>query len=995
MKKTIAIALISFFFNNIYSQNSLKILEEAYAYFNAKKYNNAAKSFEKYITLTEGSKLDHYFLAASLAYTGKTNKALIHCEKASTGIESIATMLANPLFCPIHKQLQEKYEQLKNFYDFHNQAYYYDQNTSLKKLDSLYHCIDFKKVIGYDLIQLSERYSYAKDTLKALFYLNEALTNGNMHPMISNKVFRLLDSYENQYPKYYKEYFPYMEKVKKWITLYNQYQWNSKFDSVAYALEKLYTETPHIFSTPDLLYNTACGFSLSGNYEKAGDFLVKALDAGFNDLKHLFQDNDLHPLFNSQQGQHTLKYIISKHHKDAFINADNTFESTSQEYTKSKRIIYDYLKAKNFDAQIPRAFEIFHGNGKTLHVPLFWEDRNIQTTDFEYVYSLDSNNRIKVSNPINKNSKIVLYKNTNNPIFGDNAGNCYIFPSENERFIIKVQQGDILLSNIHQIRSNHLTPFMKNAYAAKIHTGIDSDDETFLFAIENGIEHTSPSLVTLLKETTPIQLTEIIKYASYTLNHSASFDILINITKDTSYHKSLPDSKRRQHLDIVSSFWGILPFRELIGDDESLLPTFDYNRERNEGYITRVNKTISEWWNNYKYENPFKLPETLFDSTQSSTKIDMNTWGHFYIDSSNNRPIHYNPIDQTINTLDSTYNLISNNFIKTGTIGNYSYIFTPSHHTNPDELLLFPKIDSSKLSQLQLIANSLNLKPNERISTERGGFDIKYDRFYTTKAFDDYVYIWHNNDSIFINKLSKNNNYNYKQNILIAAKQKECFNDTVKYFETPYCLNSLKSIEIDQKLYILCNSSISKTRNCRHEYYQNTYLLKINKKLEIEKAIDIPQEYIENFDPTGNPDVELITTVNKIFAFIWPECCGPQKGYYQVFDFNLNPISQLIEISANIGQQAMTMPEIATAVVNDEVYIAYPVVEHEEQFIKLDLVTDKEQNNKEFYLLKNSSVILQNKLINMRNNTLMYYFTDKRNENTYINNLKIDLTKLQ
>lgn len=994
MKKVILFFAIVNFLKPLHAQNSLETLEDAYVYFDAGKHKKAIKAFEKYFESTEGSKDDYYFMAASLASTGKITEALQYSEKACVGIETLGMMLADYHFKSIHDQLEHQFEQLKNFYEFYNNSRYYNREEALRKIDSLYQTLELKRVVGYDLYKISERFSYAKDTVKTLYYYKEAIVNGNMNPMYSSRIFKNLDAYKDKYPKYFDEYLPFVENIRKWTFGYRNFLYSGKHDSLTFALENLFDETPDIFATPELLYNAACGFSLTGNYEKAGSYLIKALDAGFNDIEHLFQDEDLFPLFNSPQGQKTLKYIISKYYGPSFIDADFTFVCTSREYTKSKRLIYDYIKSKNFDAHVPRAFEIFRNETQTVNMPLFWEDSDIQKTKFEFVFMIDNNNLIKVKTPSNNEKRIILCKKTKNTFYADNAGSCYNYPSENEAFINAVRQNKIELSKIPGIQTKYLSPLKKNAFAARLLTDIDSDDETFIFAIENGVEYIEPSMLTLLKETPPIELKPTLKYIDYSLDHTAFFDIVLEILKDTAYYNTLSEKEKHNFENIVSDLYEILPFRQLVGDDKDLRPEYDYQWSREKNYFPKLISTISKWWEDYKVENPFKLPTFIYNDQPNTVQLD-DSRGYFFIDGKTQEPVFYDPFYKKIQIDGSTHDLSSNTFLKVGKIEDKAYIFTPSHHTNPDELLILSETNADDLENLKLIAKRLNLKAAERVKTERGGFNILYDRFYVAQAFDDLVYIWHNNDSILINSLSNTTDFNIKKNILVAAKQKVCFDDTTKYIETPYCLNSLKTKEIGDNLYVLCNSSISKKPYCKKDYYQNTYLQKINSDLQVEKEIEIPQIYMEGYAPTSNPDVELQVVGNKLYAFVWPSCCGPQKGYYQVFDLDLNPISELIEISANVGQQAMAMPSVATAVIDENVYLIYPTIESEEEFLKIDVLTPRKEDNKEFYLFEPRGVILQDALIVDKNNVLKYYYTEKFNNEYFINDISIDVKTLE
>jgi len=990
MKRIIPILIITCFFSPIYSQNSLETLEEAYNYFDSERYGKAIKKFDKYFKLSEGSKTDYYFMAASLAMKGKTDEALKFSKKACTGIETLGMMLADSRFQTIHEPLNNRYNQLKEFYSFYNNTRYLERNTALKKIDSLYQVIDFKLVVGFDLYDISEKFIYAKDTAKALYYYKEAILNGNINPMYSGRMLRNIDSYKRKFPQYYDEYFPFVEDLEKWTSAYRKYLYAGKHDSVAFALVNLFANAPSVFISQELLYNAACGFSISGDYEKAGNYLIKAIDAGFKDMKHLFQDSDLEPLFNSPQGQITLGYIIAKLYKPSFVEAEGMFESSMREYSKSKRLVYNYIEAKGFFSQIPRAFEIFRNDTGEINMPLFWEDEDIQKTDFEYYFTNDSSNKIDVMSPKEGGQRLILFKTTKNSSYVDYAGSCYNFPIENKKFIEDVRNGKMELSKIPEIRKKHLELYRKSAFKARLITGIDSDDETFIFAIKNGVEYISPSMVSLLKETPPEDLKNLIKYIDYALNHTAFFDILVQLAQDSTYFNTLPERHRSHIPNILSKIYHILPFRSLVGDEKGLLPEYNHQWESEENYISKLTAHITEWWTWYKSENPFTLPKMILNESPNYSKID-ETGRYFFIEEKTKTPVFYDPIYKKIFKTDSTYVFSSDNFLKGGVIDDKAYVFTPSHHTNPHELLFLSNTSDKDLKKLKLIADNLNLKPSERVKTDRGGFNIKYDRFYVNNAFNDLVYIWHNNDSILINSLSKSKDLSIEKNVLISESQKTCFRDTTKYIETPYCLNSLKAKQLNEYMYVLYNSSISKEPYCSNGYYQNTYLFKIDKELQIIAKIDLPQIFIDGYDPTSNPDVELISTSNKLYAFVWPSCCGPQKSYYQVFDFDLNPISKTIEISKTTGQQAMSMPKLATVVINDIVYIVYPTIENEEEFIKLSILSTSKENNRDFYLMESRGVILENVLIENKSDELKYFYSKKFNDNYYINDVTIKL----
>ena len=500
-------------------------------------------------------------------------------------------------------------------------------------------------------------------------------------------------------------------------------------------------------------------------------------------------------------------------------------------------------------------------------------------------------------------------------------------------------------------------------------------------------------MVALLKETPPTELEYLLKYIDYSLNHTAFFDILINLAQDSTYFNSVPEIERSNVPYILSGIYQILPFRDLVGDDKALITKYNRKWEREGNYSSKLMAHLTEWWDWYKTENPFELPKMVLNERPNYSKTDKSK-RDFFLDEKTKSPVFYDPFHKEIFKEDSTHNFSSKNFLKVGMIDDKAYVFTPSHHANPHELFVLSNTTDKDLENLKLIADTLNLKPKERVKTERGGFNIKYDRFYVNEAFNNIVFIWHNNDSILVDRLPKSEGISIEKTVLLAANQKTCFGDTTKYIETPYCLNSLKAKQLNEHMYVLFNSSISKKPYCRNDYYHNTYLFKLDKDLQIIAKIDLPQIYFNGYDPTSNPDVELILTSNRLYAFVWPSCCGPGKAYYQVFNLDLNPLSETIELSKTVGQQAMAMPKAATIANDDKVYIVYPSIENEDQFIKLSLLTTNKEKNKDFYLMESRGVILENALIHDGSDAFKYYYSEIFDNDYYFNDITIPLESL-
>jgi len=343
MKNLILVIILTFSVKQFYAQNSLNILEEAYLYFDQGEYKKAEKSFIKYFELTEGSKDDYYFMAASLSASRKTEEALHYAEKAYKGIETLGIMSEDPLFEPIHNDILRKYNEIKEFYTFFNFEFRKGRKIPLKKIDSLYSKLELKKISAYDLLSIADKFHY-KDSVKASYYFKEAILNGPEY--LSRKA-------AYSFAGYMRADLVKWNDARKYKTINWSNYSKEELDSLISVQEDWMNQQPEALVKRDFLINLAYGYSLSKNYEKAGNLIVKVINKSVvfeDDIQHLlFQNDYLKPFFITEQGQNTLKYFISKYYENTFINADVLFNGVFQEESTSKRIIYEYLKAKNFN----------------------------------------------------------------------------------------------------------------------------------------------------------------------------------------------------------------------------------------------------------------------------------------------------------------------------------------------------------------------------------------------------------------------------------------------------------------------------------------------------------------------------------------------------------------------------------------------------------------------------------------------------------------------
>ena len=59
-------------------------------------------------------------------------------------------------------------------------------------------------------------------------------------------------------------------------------------------------------------YNLACSYALTGQTDNAIRNLSKALDLGYNDVKHLCEDHDLAPLKGDPRFQKLVEKLVEK-----------------------------------------------------------------------------------------------------------------------------------------------------------------------------------------------------------------------------------------------------------------------------------------------------------------------------------------------------------------------------------------------------------------------------------------------------------------------------------------------------------------------------------------------------------------------------------------------------------------------------------------------------------------------------------------------------------
>src|SRR5262249_26123189 len=81
--------------------------------------------------------------------------------------------------------------------------------------------------------------------------------------------------------------------VEAWKVLSDAYSRRGKFEQGLRADEHLARIRP---DDPSVLYNLACSYSLSKNFDNAASVLSRAISNGFHDFKWLMKDPDLGPL---------------------------------------------------------------------------------------------------------------------------------------------------------------------------------------------------------------------------------------------------------------------------------------------------------------------------------------------------------------------------------------------------------------------------------------------------------------------------------------------------------------------------------------------------------------------------------------------------------------------------------------------------------------------------------------------------------------------------
>jgi len=161
-------------------------------------------------------------------------------------------------------------------------------------------------------------------------------------------------------------------------------------------------------------------------------------------------------------------------------------------------------------------------------------------SEFDYVFSVDTDGLIQVNNKKENDEKLVLGKKTSSLSYADKAGQYYLFPAENNLFINEIKEKKIGLNKISGVKNKHLVPLKKYGLAARLLTHIDSYGEALFVAKQIGLNDIVPTIVSLFKETPILGLTPIIEFTDdwLLLNHSSLFEIFnYKLNDTTSYHK--------------------------------------------------------------------------------------------------------------------------------------------------------------------------------------------------------------------------------------------------------------------------------------------------------------------------------------------------------------------------------------------------------------------------------------------------------------------------
>jgi len=991
------------------AQSPFDDLQRAYDQYSQGKFKAAAETFDLYFkTLTPTAK-DYYFAAICHAQSGNAATAVALADQAAYGIETYAMMLADDQLKPIHPEVRKRYEALERFYRWFNNRMGMRNEVFVRTLDSLYWSLPARRLTAFDYPSLaSHLQTKLTDTTRAVQLIRDAIASMNVQ---SGEVYRINGG-------------KVIERMAR--------AFPPSLEPRVQAIIRNYNFRAYMGGVPPL-----------DDFKSITILLQEALTWRGEETAEILTQRQLKDYFRSTEGQALLRYWISMNVIPAILASDEVFPYAVKEYSESQRLQYEYLQSQKFNTLVPRNFDVYRANatgqGKQYTVPRFQSGDSPARKDWHV--SLTFENQILIPDKASSKEQLVLLKK-GSAGFAERTGDYSSQPVTNQDFINRVKAGQYKYYTIASIQEKHLRPLTGARILARLKTNIESDDETYFFALETNMQWLATALPEVVRQVPAADRLEVMEFIRwYHFEHTRLVDYTVSVMTASDHYENVSVSAKSDFRRIVSGLPELLPdvFSECPVYQPALKADDDYYAASDSLFITKVQQRggrIASAWVEFKKKNPYALP-AFVPSTKTVLNEVTDKSNDFFME--NGKPVFVDPYDhrlfkdgkifyvngggssaarytEFVKDLPGVKPAMNSNardeivevesvaaveegvmadempesrskpLLKGSSFGGTAYVFTPSHHTNANELLPL-KASEDEVNELIRLSGSLNLNPNEYVKT-RTGFNIYYDRFYAFNAFGKIAVFCHDQNIIFSGYLDQSDVLKNRSQLFHGPVTGICKDNQSSYTEKVFCLNTLQVEPIGDRLAVMASVSVSSEPYCSSSQYCRVMVKLLDKNLNVVKERTIPGLDESPVKFHSNTDIKLVVKGDRIFAFVVPDCCGPAPLHLMVFDNELNVITPLTEITNTTGQIAMLIPPLALTTRGEDLVMAYPVNRNNDILLELRKVNKHGVASTPAYAAKIEGVIISNAMTSGKTG-LTYHYVEKEGDRYFFKTLEI------
>jgi len=918
-------------------------------------------------------------------------------------------MLADDQLKSIHPELRKRYEGLEKFYLYFNSRMGMRNEVFIRTLDSLYWSLPARRLNAFDYPSLASHLKTKLiDTTRAVQLIRDAIATMNVQ---SGEVYRINGG-------------KVIERMSR--------SFPPSLEPRVQAIIRNYEFRKFMGGVPPM-----------DDFKSITMLLQEALTWRGEEAAEILTQQQLKDYFRSAEGQALLRYWISMNVIPAILASDEVFPYAVKEYSESQWLQYQYLQARKFNTAVPRNFDVYRtnatGTGKQYTVPRFQSGDSPARKDWKV--SLTFENQILIPEKVSSQEQLVLLKK-GSAGFAERTGDYSSQPVANLDFINRVKAGKYKYYTIAAIQEKHLRPLTGARILARLKTNIESDDETYFFALESNMQWLATALPEVMGQVPAADRLEVIEFIRwYHFEHTGLVDYAVSVMTGSDHHVNASASEKSDFRRTVSGLTQFLPdvFSECPVYQSALKADDDYYVASDSLLITKLHQQggrIASAWTEFKKNNPYGLPAFLPSNKTVLNEVTDKS-NDFFIE--NGKPVFVDPFDHRLfkdgkifyinsgtsstagytefvkdlpgskqatstNTRDEIVEVESiaaveevvmadempesrsRPLLKGSSFGGIAYVFTPSHHTNANELLPL-KASEDEVNELIRLSGSLNLNPNEYVKT-KSGFNIYYDRFYAFNAFGKIAVFCHDQDVIFSGYLDQADVLRNRSQLFHGPVTGICKDKQSSYTEKVFCLNMLQAEPIGDRLAVMASVSVSGEPYCSSSQYCRVMVKLLDKNLNMVKERIIPglEEAPVKFQ--SNTDIKLVVKGDRIFAFVVPDCCGPAPMHVMVFDKDLNVITPLTEIATTAGQIAMLIPPLALTTRGEDMVMAYPVNRNNDILLEVRKVNKDGAPSTPAYLTKMEGVIISNALTSGKEG-LTYHYVEKEGDRYFFKTLEI------